>query len=152
MPLLPKDSAEGSGAPGFSQASTNEKPKIFVSMQVDELGLDPYEFRVYGHIARRKNCFASLSKIATTCCMSVRRTQYALKVLEVAGLIRKTKSKGRTNTFVLTPPSKWVGLLNKKELEDIRKRLKSGEKVDPLSAKPLANHSETENPEPDIPF
>lgn len=152
MPLIPTNNAEGLNASGISQISTSEKPKIFVSMQVDELGLDPYEFRIYGHIARRRNCFASLSKISTTCCMSVRRTQYALKVLEVAGLVRKTKGKGRTNTFVLTPFSKWVGMLGKKELENIRKKLKSGEKMEPLSTTPSPSDSETGISESDVPF
>lgn len=102
-----------------------ERQKITVFKEIDELGLDPYEFRVYGHIARRGKCFASLEKIATTCCMSVRMVQYALKVLEEAGLIQKEERKGRANQFTLTSPSKWIATITREELKRIRKKVKS---------------------------
>lgn len=102
-----------------------ERQKITVFKEVDELGLDPYEFRVYGHIARRGNCFASLEKIAATCCMSVRRVQYALKVLHEAGLIQKEKRRGRANKFTLTSPSKWLNKTNREKIQKIRQKVKS---------------------------
>lgn len=105
-----------------------ERQKITVFKEVDELGLDPYEFRVYGHIARRGKCFASLEKIAATCCMSVRMVQYALKVLEEAGLIQKEERKGRANQFTLTSPSKWIDTITREELKRIRQKVKSNGK------------------------
>lgn len=113
----------------FSNASGKERPKIYVSMAVDDLGLDPYEFRIYGHIARRGNCFASLKTIAETCRMSVRKAQYALNVLEGVGLIEKKKKKGRASNFTLAPPSRWLKSVRREEIEDMRKRVKCGEQI-----------------------
>lgn len=102
-----------------------ERSKIFVHRDIDELGLDPYEFRIYGHIARRGSCFASLDKIAATCCMSVRKVQYVLKVLHKAGLIHKEERKGRVNTFRLAKPSRWLRKVDKEKLNQIRKTIKA---------------------------
>ena len=121
-----------------SSSSTEKfraRPKILVYREIDELGLDPYEFRVYSHIARRKNCFARLNKIAATSRMSVRQLQYALKVLEASGLIEKEKRNGRTNKFCLAPSGRWLNSMNEKQLETIRDKVKNGEKIDCLSEK-----------------
>lgn len=104
-----------------------ERQRIVVFMEVDELGLDPYEFRVYGHIARRGSCFSTLDKVAATCCMSVRKVQYALKVLHAANLIHKEERKGRPSTFKLTKPSNWLGKINSKKLAAIREAVKLGQ-------------------------
>lgn len=64
---------------------------MFVHNLLDEYGLDPYEFRIYAHAVRRTGgklngkYFASLSKTAEICQMSVRKAQYALKFLCEAG-------------------------------------------------------------------
>ncbi|MEO1395541.1 MAG: helix-turn-helix domain-containing protein [Cyanobacteria bacterium J06634_5] len=116
-------------APEATTKPFKEKPKIFVYREIDELGLDPYEFRVYSHVARRGNCFATLDKVAATCCMSVRRVQYALKVLEASGLIEKEARKGRTNKFSLAPPSRWLHVVTAETLKDIRQKVKHGEAV-----------------------
>lgn len=105
-----------------------ERQRIVVFKEVDELGLDPYEFRVYGHIARRGSCFATLDKVAAACCMSVRKVQYALKVLHTANLIHKEERKGRPSTFKLTKPSRWLGKANPKKLAEIREAVKLGQK------------------------
>ncbi|MBW4623311.1 MAG: helix-turn-helix domain-containing protein [Cyanosarcina radialis HA8281-LM2] len=123
-----------------SSKSIKERQKITVFKEVDELGLDPYEFRVYGHIARRGDCFASLEKIAAICCMSVRRVQYSLKVLEEAGLIHKEKRKGRANKFALTYPSKWLNKISKEQLERIRQKVKSHRKEDDDAASTKAGN------------
>jgi DNA-binding MarR family transcriptional regulator len=76
---------------------------LFVHLLIDEAGLDPYEFRLLAHIARRGSCFASLSTTAEICRMSVRKTQYALKSLCEKGLVVKTSRQSRTNIFKLAP-------------------------------------------------
>lgn len=101
---------------------------MFVRSDLDEYGLDPYEFRVYGHITRRTGgrengvAFSSVKKMADACGMSTRKLQYALKVLCHAGLLRKQKnSEYRTNTYRLNAPTAW---LPKTELATIRKAVK----------------------------
>lgn len=108
-----------------TQLDKTEKSQriIFVHSKLDEYGLDPYEFRLYAHIARRGTCFASLQKTAGICGISIRRMQYAFKVLCEANMISKTSRGGRTSVYKLTAPSEWK---DKKELAVIRERLKKG--------------------------
>lgn len=82
-----------------------EQPKnlIFVHSAIDQAGLDVYEFRLLGHIARRGSCFASLDTTAELCQMSVRKAQYTLKALLDKGFIVKTQRKGRTDIYHLAP-------------------------------------------------
>lgn len=120
-----------------SDAPKKERQQIYVSMNVDELGLDPYEFRIYGHIARRTNCFASLKIISETCNMSVRRAQYALKVLEGVGLIEKKKKKGRVSSFTLAPPSRWLESVGREEIKNMREKAKHGEQIHSASTSSL---------------
>jgi DNA-binding MarR family transcriptional regulator len=102
---------------------------MFVISQLDDYGLDPYEFRVYGHITRRTGgridgqAFASIKKMAEMCKMSPRKLQYALKVLCTAGLlIKEEDSHRRTNIYKLTRQKDWV---DKAQLESIREKVKS---------------------------
>jgi predicted transcriptional regulator len=86
----------------------------FIHNVLDEYGLDPYEFRLYAHIVRRTGgkpegvCFASLSKIAKTCKMSMRKAQQSLKFLIKAQLVIQKKRKGRTDEYRVTLYSSWV--------------------------------------------
>lgn len=111
------------------QVQTKARPKnsspsngiIFIHSKLDEYGLDPYEFRLYAHIARRGDCFAALKKTAKICGMSVRKIQYVLNVLCKANLIERRERRGRTNVYKLTSPERWV---SKTELDAIRRELK----------------------------
>jgi DNA-binding transcriptional regulator GbsR (MarR family) len=110
----------------------NEKSWIYVNNVLDDYGLDPYEFRIYAHVARRTGgrtqgeFFASLKKTAEICKMSVRKVQYALKVLCDAGfLVQLQQRKGRTNKYQLAPRSSWVTASN---LAEIRKKSLSSAK------------------------
>jgi len=107
-----------------------DKSVIFVRSELDEYGLDVYEFRILGHIARReggkdkqgrkRGCFARQKNIADTCGMSHRKAQEALRVLCAAGLLEKeTPQPGGTNTYRVAPPDRWK---NPKELAEIRKK------------------------------
>lgn len=127
---------------GYSESPkppARERQRTFVYQDVDNLRLDPYEFRIYGHIARRGRCFASLGKIANTCCMSVRKVQYVLNVLERATLIHKEKCKRRVSMFKLTKPSHWLGRVNKEQLEQMRTLVKSGSGRKEASSQPASS-------------
>ncbi|MBD2481506.1 helix-turn-helix domain-containing protein [Planktothrix sp. FACHB-1365] len=99
-----------------------------VHSDLDEYGLDPYEFRIYAHVVRRTGgkyhgeCFAKLKKTAEICKMSVRKAQYSLKTLCEAGLLLKEERKGRTDIYKLAPKSSWKP---KEELEKIRQQVKN---------------------------
>ncbi|MEG4351002.1 helix-turn-helix domain-containing protein [Microcoleus sp. LAD1_D3] len=107
-------------------------PLPVVHSDLDEYGLDPYEFRLYAHVVRRTGgkltgeCFAKLKKTAEICHMSVRKAQYALKTLSDAGLLLKEQRRGRTDVYKLTPKSNWKP---KEELKQIRQKAKES-KVD----------------------
>lgn len=108
-----------------------DKSVIFVRSELDEYGLDVYEFRILGHVARReggkdkqtgkkKGCFARQKNIAEVCGMSPRRAQEALRVLCAAGLLEKeTPQPGGTNTYRIASPDKWK---HPEELATIRRK------------------------------
>ncbi|MDY6807160.1 MAG: helix-turn-helix domain-containing protein [Cyanobacteriota bacterium] len=98
---------------------------IFVHSDLDLYGLNPYEFRLYGHIARRGKCFSSLPTMAKICKMSVRKAQYGLKNLEKLGLIHKEIRKGRTDIYELAPRSEWKEPEEEPDLEQERQKVKS---------------------------
>ncbi len=79
------------------------KKAIFVHSALDQVGLDVYEFRLLGHIARRGSCFASLATTADICKMSVRKAQSTLKSLEKRRFIEKKQRIGRTDVYKLAP-------------------------------------------------
>lgn len=117
-----------------TESDRNSLPPLpLVRSDLDEYGLDPYEFRIYAHIVRRTGgklsgvCFAKLKKTAEICKMSVRKAQYALKTLCDAGLILKEQRRGRTDVYKLAPRSNWKP---KEELEEIRRKVKESKAGD----------------------
>jgi hypothetical protein len=102
---------------------------MFVHQFLDEYELDPFEFRVYAHVVRRTSrtggktqgeFFASLSKTAEICQISVRKVQQALKFLYEAGFLDQDKREGRTDVYKLTSTKDWV---SKEDLAEIRERV-----------------------------
>jgi hypothetical protein len=65
----------------------------FLAAELDDLGLDPYTFRVWLHLCRRANnevrAFPSIPDMADVCKMSARSVQRALQVLDQAGFITR---------------------------------------------------------------
>lgn len=98
---------------------------IFVHADLDLYGLNPYEFRLYAHIARRGQCFSSLETMANICKMSVRKAQYALKSLLSQGLIEKTTRKGRTDVYQVTSRSEWKEPEYSTKVETEREKVKA---------------------------
>jgi DNA-binding MarR family transcriptional regulator len=102
----------------------DDKKPIFLRSELDDYGLDVYEFRVLAHIARRQGkqgCYSKQKTIAETCNMSPRKAQDVLRVLCGAGLIQRQERDGTTNIYTLAPASKWK---HPSELEKIRKTWK----------------------------
>ena len=138
------------------KANTRPDSVMFVHNVLDEYGLDPYEFRIYAHAIRRTGgklngeYFASLTKTAEICQMSVRKAQYALKFLCEAGFLTQEKRKGRTDVYRMTHSRDWV---KPEELEEIRdkvtgvKRKKSKSKGQSVKAKAsmAEKHKEGDN-------
>jgi DNA-binding transcriptional ArsR family regulator len=89
--------------------SDSQKKELFTKIPVDleSYGLDPYAYRVFTHIIRRRNCFASLKNVAALCSMSVRQVQHALKTLEANGMVEKRVRPGKTNIYVSTSLDRW---------------------------------------------
>ena len=82
---------------------------IFISQAIDTYGLDPYEFRVLAHVARRAgkgDCNASQDTIANSCGINKRKVMQALKLLCEVGILANTVT-GRTNQYKLRDSSKW---------------------------------------------
>lgn len=108
-------------------------PIPLVHSDLDDYGLDPYEFRLYTHVVRRTGgklngqCFAKLKKTAEICQMSVRKAQYALKTLCDAGLLIKEQRKGRTDLYRLAPKTNWRP---KEELKLIRQKARESKADD----------------------
>ncbi|MEB3179063.1 MAG: helix-turn-helix domain-containing protein [Nostocaceae cyanobacterium] len=105
----------------------DEKKAITVRGELDDYGLNIYEFRVLAHVVRRaspeKGCYAKQASIAEVCGISQRKVLEALKTLCEAGILRKEKNpNGRSNVYRLNEGSKWK---HPSELEKIRNREKS---------------------------
>jgi len=60
---------------------------LFVRRDIDDYGLDPYEFRLYTRISRRASnggAWESLYKMARACCMSLSRARKPMRLLNLA--------------------------------------------------------------------
>ena len=91
---------------------------IRVDLQLDLYGLNPYEFRIYAHIARRGECYSNLKTMAAICNMSVRQAQYALERLKEMNLISKQKRLGKTDIYQITEQDYWNKPDRSKELKN----------------------------------
>lgn len=100
---------------------------MFIHSDLDEAGLDPFEFRLFGHIVRRTGgsfdgeCFASQLSISKVCQMSMSTTQRGLRVLCDGGFISKHERPGRTAVYRLRTSENWI---SPKKLKELRKELK----------------------------
>lgn len=83
---------------------------IFIHSELDDLGLDPFTFRIYGRLARRageRGAFESVPNMAKHCKMSERQVRYSLKILLQFNLIRKTEHPGKPANYTLTDLPEW---------------------------------------------
>ncbi len=101
----------------------DDRKGITVRGELDDYGLNVYEFRVLAHVVRReskdKGCYAKQEKMGEVCGISQRKVLQALKILSEAGILRKEKNpNGRTHVYRLNEGSKWK---DPSELDKIRK-------------------------------
>jgi len=96
---------------------------LFVKSEIDDYGLDPYEFRLYARIVRRAGrgeAWESIPNMAHACQMSISRARKALQLLKAAGLIESVERSGYSTIRRLTPKHKWA---HSERLEQIRQFL-----------------------------
>lgn len=98
---------------------------IFIHSELDEYGLDAVEFRVYARLARRAGQKGkhseSVPNMAREFDVSVRKIQYALKLLILCRLITRHPRPGKTDEYSLNPRNVWR---NKTELSKLRDSLR----------------------------
>ena len=84
---------------------------LFVKSDIDDYGLDPYEFRIYARIIRRAGrveAWESIPSMARACRMSESRARAALQLLEAAGLIKSFVRNGNTTLRHVTDKCSWI--------------------------------------------
>lgn len=84
---------------------------IFVHSSVDDYPLTPYEFRVYGKIARRAGQgigWPSVEQVAEECLMSEDTARQALQNLTTFGLLNRQERPGLGPHYRLTQPNNWL--------------------------------------------
>ncbi|MCC5610480.1 helix-turn-helix domain-containing protein [Nostoc sp. CHAB 5834] len=88
-------------------------PLPFIPAWLDDYGLNPPEFRVYAHIARRAGktgkCWESVVNIAKACRLCRNLTLKALQSLtEKYRFLIRNKREGETYEYSLAPQSEWA--------------------------------------------
>ncbi len=100
--------------PNISPKKNSFDLGIFLSAELDESNLDPYEFRVWAHLCRRANdqkrTWGSQSNIASVCKISERKVRDVLIALESRGMIqrrlRRRQDGSRTTDDIFLLPFK----------------------------------------------
>jgi hypothetical protein len=84
---------------------------VFIHSELDDYGLDPYQFRIYARIARRagrQGAYESIKNMAQGCCMSEGKAKSSLRFLIEQGLVSRESREGYTSIYRLNPKSKWL--------------------------------------------
>jgi DNA-binding MarR family transcriptional regulator len=84
---------------------------VFIHSELDDYGLDPYQFRIYTRIARRagrQGAYESIKNMAEGCCMSEGKAKSSLRFLIEQGLVSRKTREGYTSIYRLNPKSKWL--------------------------------------------
>jgi DNA-binding transcriptional ArsR family regulator len=116
---------------------------IFIHSELDEYGLDPFEFRIYSRLSRRAgngDTMESVPRMAQATRMSERKVRYALKLLFQAGLIEKHRRSGRSNVITLTPKGRWSP---KESLRQLRREVTENHSDGNLNNEGLAEAKES---------
>lgn len=123
---------------------------VFIHSELDDFGLDPFEFRVYARLVRRAGsggtAYESVPNVAKATHMSQRKVRYALRVLCALGLVGLSESRtGDTSIYVVLDKVRWasrseVARIRSEALEpDPEKKPKH--KTPALDAAPPAPHA-----------
>jgi hypothetical protein len=87
---------------------------LFVHSSLDDMGLTPYAFRVYCHLARRANknnkAWPGMASMSKVCGFSDSTAKRSIKELESRGMLTIERTNGglQTNKYYLTEASKWT--------------------------------------------
>lgn len=86
---------------------------FMVHSELDDIGLDPFEFRVYAHAVRRAGgengeLWESVEAGAAHCRMDVKTYRAALATLVKLRLLTRKDRPGQTSVYRLTPRSAWL--------------------------------------------
>ncbi len=85
--------------------------KVFIPSELDDFGLDVYQFRVYCRIARRAgangDCWESINNIAKKCNMDRKTVMQAISGLLSFGMLTKEKRPGNSDVYKLTSSRFW---------------------------------------------
>jgi len=108
----------------------------FIPSWLDDLQLDVYQFRLYCHVLRRGELYASVESICQTCGFDRKKLFQTIVSLEAKSLLSVTREKGKTNRIkALQPVPKTEHLpVPKTEQEVCRKR---NTKDTPLKESPI---------------
>lgn len=86
----------------------------FIPSFLDDFGLDPFEFRLYSHIARRAGnggkCWEKIDNIASVCRMERKTAYRAFKFLEEHKLLSVERRIGKTSVITLNHQSVWIAV------------------------------------------
>ena len=97
---------------------------VFYDVELDDAGLNPYEFRIYQRIARRSggghhDCTESLKSMADGCKMSIRQAIRSVQGLLRRRMIERSKKLGKTSHYLLLDKSKWVSSDSQAQLRPV---------------------------------
>lgn len=89
----------------------DDKP-IFLHSELDDFGLDPFEFRVYSRLSRRadgpeQRARESIANMAEACKMGTTKVRQALRRLEELRLVSRVDRAGMPTEYRLAPKSRW---------------------------------------------
>lgn len=101
----------GATAQGQSVTGQAVQPAMmFVHSRLDEAGLSPAEFRVYGNLVRRANCgvaWPSIGNIAKVCRLHPQTVRKAIRELVFRNMVQIEPRAGETSRYLVTPVSLW---------------------------------------------
>lgn len=97
----------------ISSSDDRESPIVYYDIELDDAGLNPYEFRIYGRIARRAgggdhSCTESLTNMADGCQMSRSSLIRAIKGLLHRKMISRIRKDGDTSEYRLLDKKHWI--------------------------------------------
>lgn len=120
----------------FEVRSRVERSLPVIPDELDNYGLTPAEFRVYGHVSRKVmedgKCVESLTDMATTCLLSENVILQALnKLTDAHKLLKRIKRVGETDEYTLTPLDEWAPPVPSKDrlLDKMNRKRKKSTKV-----------------------
>jgi hypothetical protein len=91
----------------------------FIHSSLDDFGLTPAQFRIYGHVnrvaGREGVCYQSLKTIAEHCGYCIGVTRDALRFLTDHKLLQRKDKSGIGVEFRLIPPCHWLKPLSEME-------------------------------------